>query len=347
MRPHRDTALTAGRVMRSLPNSTYIFLFVFVVFLFLIPNFGSAGNLSALLQQASILSLLSAAMAPSIMAREIDLSVGSIVSFTGIVIALGLRAELGELLSIFLGLAAATVFGIVNGFIVVKMKVVPFIATFGMMGIGQGLANILSNKRAMYLTTEDGPPLPLIAFLQKDIVSIPLGDGSLFSISMIVVITAFVLGLLIFFFRRTVLHAYVYAIGNNPEAAKLCNIRVDFWGTAVLAMVGFLSGIAGFLMLLRVNSAQPTAGDGLEFQAVVAAVLGGNLLSGGKGSIPGAILGALVVYMVRNGLTLLGVHSNYVMVVLGMVLILGMVMNDLASRGFKRTRKEEHADAAS
>ena len=104
----------------------------------------------------------------------------------------------------------------------------------------------------------------------------------------------------------------------------------------VYVITGFMAGIAALLMLLRLNSAQPTAGDGLEFQAVVAAVLGGNLLSGGKGSIPGAIIGALVVYTVRNGLSLAGVNTNAIMVVLGIVLVLGMIMNELAVKGLKR-----------
>ena len=101
-------------------------------------------------------------------------------------------------------------------------------------------------------------------------------------------------------------------------------------------ITGLLAGVAALLMLLRLNSAQPTAGDGLEFQAVVAAVLGGNLLAGGKGSIPGAIIGALVVYTVRNGLSLAGVNTNAVMVILGIVLVLGIMMNEFAVKGLRK-----------
>lgn len=332
-------------LLASLPNSTYIFVVLFVAFLLWIPNFATPGNLATLLQQASILSLLSAAVGLSIMAKGIDLSVGSIVSLVGVIIAVLIGMGLGEFPAIVLGLAAATVFGLFNGFIVVKLGVVPFIATFGTLGIGAGLANLFSGKRALYLSTIEGRELWLIPLFQRDVVSIDCGNGEFFTINVLVVITVAVLALLIFLFKKTVMNAYVYAIGNNPEAAKLSNINVTFWGIFVYGITGLLAGVAGLLLMLRVNSAQPTGGEGLEFQAVVAAVLGGNLLSGGKGSLPGAVLGALVVYLVRNGLTLLGVHSNYVMVALGVVLVLGMIMNDIATNGFSRGRKAVKSNA--
>ena len=143
---------------------------------------------------------------------------------------------------------------------------------------------------------------------------------------------------MLLFFKKTVFGTYIYALGGNKEAAKLSKIRVDRWNIGVYVMTGFLAGVAGLLMLLRLNSAQPTAGDGLEFQAVVSAVLGGNMMSGGRGSIPGAIIGALVVYTVRNGLSLAGVNTNAVQVVLGLVLVLGMLMNELAVKGLRRDK---------
>jgi ribose/xylose/arabinose/galactoside ABC-type transport system permease subunit len=197
----------------------------------------------------------------------------------------------------------------------------------------------LSNRRAVYLTDQAGLiKLRLVPFLRHNLFEIDLGGGQILGINMIVVITITVLGLLIFLYKKTVLHAYMYAIGNNAETAKLSNINVDFWNIFVYMLTGLLAGIASLLMLLRLNSAQPTAGDGLEFQAVVAAVLGGNPLSGGKGSLPGAIMGALTVFVVRNGLTLIGANSNLIMILLGVVLVLGMIMNDFASRGFRQKR---------
>lgn len=322
------------QILHKIPNTTYIFVMTFAAFSILIPNFFSANNISMLIEQASILMVLSSAMSLIIIAKGIDLSLGSIVSFTGIIMALLIRHGVPELLAIFFGILSGMVFGVLNGYIVVKLKVAPFIATFGMMGVGQGIANFLSKKRAVYL---DGQcSLTVIPFLQNNLFEVKLGPNSVFGVNMIVIITIVVLGLLILFFKKTVLGTYIYALGGNREVAKLSNINTDKWNIFIY----ILTGIAGLLMLLRLNSAQPIAGQGLEFQAVVSAVLGGNLLSGGKGSIAGAIIGALVVYTVRNGLTLAGINSNVVMIVLGLILVLGMILNKLAVKGlsFKEGR---------
>jgi ribose/xylose/arabinose/galactoside ABC-type transport system permease subunit len=330
---------SVSKTIGSLPNSTYVFVIISIVCAISIPNFASANNISTLLQQSCILTLLSVAMALSIITKGIDLSVGGVVSLAGVIMALLISCGISEALSILVGFLAAAIFGFLNGFIIVKLKVTPFIATFGMMGIAQGVANLLSNKRAVYLTDTAGlVKLRLIPFLRHNLFEIDLGGGQILGINMIVVITITVLGLLIFLYKKTVLNAYMYAIGNNAETAKLSNISADFWNIFVYVLTGLLAGIASLLMLLRLNSAQPTAGDGLEFQAVVAAVLGGNPLSGGKGSLPGAIMGALTVFVVRNGLTLIGANSNLIMILLGVVLVLGMIMNDFASRGFRQKR---------
>ena len=320
-------------MLSGLPNSAYIFVILLVVFVAAIPNFGSPANLSTLLAQAAILMILSAAMSLAIITGGIDLSVGGLVSLIGIIIAQLIGHGVNEAVAILLGLGAAAVFGWLNGLVIVKMKVAPFIATFGMMGVAQGLANTLSESRAVYLPTENTTIIP---FLQTNLLEWMVSSGSILTISVQVLIALITLAALILLFQKTVLGTYIYALGGNREAAKLSNIRTDAWNIGVYVITGFMAGIAALLMLLRLNSAQPTAGDGLEFQAVVAAVLGGNLLSGGKGSIPGAIIGALVVYTVRNGLSLAGVNTNAIMVVLGIVLVLGMIMNELAVKGLKR-----------
>lgn len=320
-------------MLSGLPNSAYIFVILLVVFVAAIPNFGSPANLSTLLAQAAILMILSAAMSLAIITGGIDLSVGGLVSLIGIIIAQLIGHGVNEAVAILLGLGAAAVFGWLNGLVIVKMKVAPFIATFGMMGVAQGLANTLSESRAVYLPTENTTIIP---FLQTNLLEWMFSSGSILTISVQVLIALITLAALILLFQKTVLGTYIYALGGNREAAKLSNIRTDAWNIGVYVITGFMAGIAALLMLLRLNSAQPTAGDGLEFQAVVAAVLGGNLLSGGKGSIPGAIIGALVVYTVRNGLSLAGVNTNAIMVVLGIVLVLGMIMNELAVKGLKR-----------
>lgn len=322
---------------KNYPNSIYIFIVIFVAFSAVIPNFFTATNLSTLLLQACILMVLSAAMSLAIMTGGIDLSMGGVVSLVGVIIALLITKGVPEWLAIISGICFAVFFGFLNGLIIVKLKVAPFIATFGMMGVAQGLANLFSDSRAIYLSTDVG--LSIIPFLQKNILEMPMGLSGVFSLNMIVVLTIIVLALLLIIYNKTVLSSYIYALGGNREAARLSNINVDRWNVIVYMITGLLAGLVSLLMLLRLNSAQPTSGDGLEFQAVVAAVLGGNFLAGGKGSVPGAIIGALAVYCVRNGLTLAGFNTNIVMIVLGLVLVLGMILNDFATKGIHRTVK--------
>ena len=317
------------KLCSNLPNSTYIFAALFLAFVIFIPNFGSATNLSTLIGQAAILMVLSSAMSLAIITGGIDLSVGGLVSLIGIVIAQLIGRGVNEGAAILLGLLTAAEFGFLNG----KLKVAPFIATFGMMGVAQGLANTFSNSRAVYLPSED---ITVIPVLQMNLLEWMFPSGNILTINVQVLITVLVLAAVILLFKKTVLGTYLYALGGNREAAKLSNIRTDVWNIGVYVITGLLAGVAALLMLLRLNSAQPTAGDGLEFQAVVAAVLGGNLLAGGKGSIPGAIIGALVVYTVRNGLSLAGVNTNAVMVILGIVLVLGMMMNEFAVKGLRK-----------
>ena len=330
----RKNNLSHRRVQSMLPNYTYILVVLFGVFLICIPNFGSATNISNLISQAAILMVLSAAMSVAIMTAGVDLSVGGVVSMIGVIIAQLIGHGVNEALAIILGLLFACLLGLITCLVVVKIMFGPFIVTFGMMGVAQGLANTFSSSRAVYLPEE----CPVIKLLQLNLVQWMFPSGNILTISIQILIAVLVLALLLLFFKKTVFGTYIYALGGNKEAAKLSKIRVDRWNIGVYVMTGFLAGVAGLLMLLRLNSAQPTAGDGLEFQAVVSAVLGGNMMSGGRGSIPGAIIGALVVYTVRNGLSLAGVNTNAVQVVLGLVLVLGMLMNELAVKGLRRDK---------
>ena len=304
--------------IRNLPGALYIFVVLFLAFMIVIPNFASLGNILTYFQQASILVILSAGMSLTIMTGGIDMSVGGAVSAIGVLMVLLMNKGVSEPLAILAGLLSAVLIGLVNGLVIVRLKVTPFIATFGMMGVGQGLANLLSGERALYLPSNS--QFPVITFLQQDF----------FGMDFSVVVTLVIILLLIFLFNRTTLRAHLYALGGNREAAKLSNINIKALEVFVYIISGLLAGVAAVLMLSRLNSAQPTAGDGLEFQAGVAAVLGGNALIGGKGSVMGAVLGALVVYIVQNGLTLAGYNSNVVMVILGIILITGVVINNVS-----------------
>lgn len=332
MSKQRNGSSAKGLLVRltRIPSAAYIFLVAFMMFCFLVPNFATPTNLSNLLTQACILTLLSASTSWMLMMGHADLSAGACVSLTGMVMAILVSTGHNEILAILAGVLTGGIVGLINGFITIKMKIPAFIGTFGMMGVAQGIANAISGSRSVYLSGESGEiATPVFSFMSNSLFSVQLGEKSntIFSLNMIPVITLIMLVVLLFVFHKTRVGGYIYAIGGNTEAAKLSNINTDFWGMSFFVVNGLVASIAGMLMVIRLNSAQPTAGSGLEFQAVVAAVLGGNLMSGGKGSVFGAIMGGLVVYVIRNGLSMAGVNANAIMVITGLILILSMLLN--------------------
>ncbi|MDR2161959.1 MAG: ABC transporter permease [Desulfovibrio sp.] len=322
----------AGWRLSHLPHSIFAFFLVFLLASLWVPRFFSPGNLSTLLLQASILIILSIGMSLVLIAGGIDLSMGGVLSMCGVIMALCLRDGVHVFAAILIGLASGGLFGLLNGLCVTRMKVPAFIATFGSMGIAQSIANTLSGKRTIYW--ESGSHSSVLDFLGGNIIRVEFGpEASMtFYIPFLVLLTVVVVGCIIFLFKKTVLGSYAFAIGENEETARLCGIATRRWTILLYMISGMLASLAALLVLIRTNSMQPTSGDGLEFQAVVAAVLGGNALEGGKGSLYGAIFGALTLYVVRNSLTLKGIDTSTTMIVIGAVLVGGMVLNELAAR---------------
>jgi ribose/xylose/arabinose/galactoside ABC-type transport system permease subunit len=238
--------------------------------------------------------------------------------------------------SIAVGILSGGAFGLMNGLLVTRLKVPAFIATFGSMGIAQSLANTLSNKRTIYW--EEGTHSVILDYLGGNVYQHQFGNeaSGLFYIPLLVVLTVVVVAFVIFMFKKTVLGVYTLAIGENEETARLSGIAVEKWTLLLYVVSGMLASLAALLVLIRTNSMQPTSGDGLEFQAVVAAVLGGNALEGGKGSLYGAIFGAFTLYTVRSALTLKGIDTSATMVVIGAVLVIGMVLNEMTARREKK-----------
>jgi ribose/xylose/arabinose/galactoside ABC-type transport system permease subunit len=344
MSTHRASARRLRLV--DLPNSIFAFLLVFIVASLFVPRFFTPGNLSTLLLQSSIMVVLSIAMAMVIIAGGIDLSMGGVLSMCGVIMALCLRNGTHTLAAIGIGLAAGALFGLMNGLIITRMRVPPFIATFGSMGIAQSVANTLSNRRTVHW--DSGSHSSLMDLLKGDVVRVELGPESsmVFFIPFLVVLTVVVVGCVVFLFRRTVLGAYIHAIGENEDVARLSGIATKSWIVLLYVISGTMAGFAGLLMMIRTNSMQPTSGDWLEFVAVVAAVLGGNALEGGKGSLVGAIFGAITLYMVRNALALKGIDTSVTMVVIGGVLVVGMLLNALAARHEKKLSANAGTESA-
>lgn len=246
-----------------------------------------------------------------ILTEGIDLSVGAVLALSSVVTADLLQRGLSVPLAVTAGLGLGGVLGLSNGLIITKARVPPFVATLGLMTISRGLA----------LTYTQGRP---ITGLPESFRAI--GTGALGPIPMpiVIAVAAFLAGYILL--TRTRIGEYVYALGNNPTAAHYAGIATDRYITFVYVLAGSLSALAGMILIARLNSAQPTAGLGFEFDAIAAVVVGGTSFSGGEGGLGGTILGVLVIAVLNNGLNLLNVSSFYQPVVTGVVIALALLL---------------------
>ncbi len=216
-----------------------------------------------------------------------------------------------------MALLTGLIMGAVNGLLVIKLRLVPFIATLAMMGIGRGLVLIISK----------GAP---ISNLPNSIRFI--GRGRIAGIPFPVILMILMILIGHYILTYTKIGRSLYCVGGNMEATRLSGINVDFTLFAAHAWSGLAAGLAGIVMTARLNSAQPTAGDGYELDAIAASVIGGASLAGGEGTALGTFLGALIMGLLRNGLNLMNVSANWQRVAIGLVLILAMTLDTMGGK---------------
>lgn len=278
------------------------------------PDFLTVGNLLNVMRQVSINAVIAFGMTLVILLGGIDLSVGSILAVSSVVIAELLRAGHGAVLATLVGILAGALLGTLNGLIVTKGRVAPFIATLGTMTALRGVALVLSN----------GSP---ITGFSSDFFSL-VGDGYVAGLVPIPVVWMLVLFAIFWFvMRQTVFGRHIYATGGNAEAAGLSGVKTDQVQIWVYTLCGATAAMAGVILTSRLNSAQPTAGAGYELDAIAAVVLGGTSLSGGRGWIFGTLVGALLIGVLNNGLNLMGVSSFYQLVIKGGVILLAVLLD--------------------
>ncbi|MFP7331792.1 ribose ABC transporter permease [Shouchella clausii] len=293
----------------------FIGLFLIILIISILnPGFLTAPNLLNVLRQVSINALIAFGMTFVILTGGIDLSVGAILAFSGAVTATLLSSGMDPILAILIGLLVGAALGAINGIIIAKGKVAPFIATLATMTIYRGAT----------LMFTDGRP---VSNLGDSTLFQMLGGGYFFGIPMpaITMMISFVILYLIL--KKTTFGRRVYAVGGNEEASILSGIKVDRIKIYVYSLTGFLAAIAGVILTSRLNSAQPTAGTMYELDAIAAVVLGGTSLTGGKGWIVGTLIGALIIGVLNNGLNLLGVSSFFQQVVKGSVILLAVLLD--------------------
>jgi ribose transport system permease protein len=284
------------------------------------PHFLTLSNILNIAQQTSINAIIAVGMTFVIITAGIDLSVGSILAFSGVVLASALEAGLPVPLAIIIGLAVGMLCGFVNGILITYGRLPPFISTLGMMSVARGAALLYTKGRPISGFSEG-----FRFFAAGEILSIPTP----------VIIMVIVYAGAHFLLTRTKLGRYTYAIGGNEEAAILSGINVKFFKTMIYGLCGMLSGLAAIILTARLNSAQPIAGIMYELDAIAATVIGGTSLMGGEGRIVGTLIGALIMGILRNGLNLLGVSSFIQQTVIGAVIIFAVLI-DMALKNHKK-----------
>lgn len=278
----------------------------------LTPHFLTVSNLLNVLEQTSINAIVAVGMTYVIISGGIDLSVGSLLALSGVVLATLLQQDRAIPAAAAGAVAIGALFGSASGVTITWGRLPPFIATLGMMSIARGCALLFTEGRPV---SGFGPEFRAIATAR--IAGIPAP----------VFVTAGVYAVGHFVLSETRFGRYVYALGGNEEATRLSGVNVRAYKTAVYAVSGLTSAIAAVLLTARLNSAQPIAGIMYELDAIAAVVIGGTSLSGGEGSLAGTLIGALIMGVLRNGLNLLNVSSFTQQVVIGLVIVFAVLVD--------------------
>jgi len=276
-----------------------------VVFGVLADNFYSVRNLLNVLEQVSVLGIISAGMTLVIICGGFDLSVGSTLALAGCVASLVMTAS-NVALGVLAGLTVGLAIGLVNGVVISRVRVSPFIATLGMLVVARGLALGLTGGTAVFgLPTSFGF----------------IGSGRLLGVPVSFLLAALVYAILLVVIRTTPFGLSIYAVGGNEEASRLSGIGIHRIKVATYAICGFLAGLAGVVLAARLRAAEPTAGATMELFSIAAVVLGGASLQGGEGFLTRTVLGVLFIGVLQNGLNLLNVPYYWQQVVIGVVFI--------------------------
>ena len=294
-------------------------------------DFLAPGNVVNVLRQISVNAILASGQTFVIITAGIDLSVGSLIALTGVLMAGTLSHEqsagAGVLLATLVGVGVGGLAGAVNGLPVVRFGLPPFITTLAMMLMARGLAFLYSG----------GSPIEIDNSAFNSLGSGLIGIGHLFGIPGIPVPVIVMLAVVIaghFVLTRTRFGRYVYAIGGNEEAARLSGVNVAWVKLSVYIISGALAGVASLLLAGRLNSGIPQSGQGYELQSIAAVVVGGTSLMGGRGSLTGTFIGALLIGMLYNLMNLLNVQSYAQEVVLGAVILAAVLLDELRKRFF-------------
>ena len=290
------------------------------------PYFRTFDNFVGILLATAVNGVLALGVTFVIITGGIDLSVGTVMTFSAVMTGVFVtNMHLPIPIGILGGILAGSTAGLVNGLMISRMKIPPFIATLGMLYATKGLSLVISELKPIYFN--DTPIFRTIAMgsvLGKIIPGFDIPNAVLIMFG-----AAIIANLIL---TRTILGRYTFALGSNEEATRLSGVNVAVWKTAVYLLSGLFAGLAGVMMAARLNSAQPALGAGYELDAIAAVVIGGTSLSGGEGSILGTIIGAFIISTLTNGLRILSVPQEWQMVVTGAIVVLAVFLDILRRR---------------
>jgi ribose transport system permease protein len=301
-------------VLAGLPGAAYLLALMSIVLTLATPEFFSIANLTNVALQVAVLSIVAFGMTLVILTEGIDLSLGPVLGLCGVVMGLMVVAGWPLVIAIGAALVIGAAFGTVNGTLVAYVGMPPFIVTLGAFGIAQSIAMVLTQGNSV-----TGLPDYVRLFNDGVILGVP--------VPILATVACFVLTYTLLY--HTKFGRYTFAIGGNRQALILSGSPARFYQMMVYVYAGGLAALASFIMTARMNAAHPTIGVGLEFDAIAAVILGGTSFEKGRGGIIGTVVGALAVGVLRNGLNLMGVSTEWQVAVVGMVIILAVSLDSL------------------
>ncbi|MGD0782363.1 MAG: ABC transporter permease [Candidatus Aminicenantales bacterium] len=285
------------------------------------PRFLRLSNLKAVATQSVIVALGALGMTLIIISGGIDLSAASNIALSSVIAAYAANAGLPPLLAVILGVLTGALIGLVNGLLITRLRLVPFIITLGMMGIARGLAKWIARNQKI-----DAP----LTWINELMAKSPSPSWLLLAPGVwLMIVLAVVMAVVL---RSTVFGRHAFAIGSNESTARLCGVRVNAAKVAIYAVGGVFCGLSGVMEFSRLTVGDPTVAVGLELDIIAAVVIGGGSLSGGEGSILGSMIGVFIMSFLRNGCTMMG-WPNYIQeIIIGAIIVAAVSLDQIRHR---------------
>ncbi len=322
---------TIAKMYKSLINKPIVSVLVPFILLLVIggivnPTFLGWNNLTSIFRSMAFIAIIAIGMTYAFIAKELDLSVGSVVALAGMICAMLMINGVNMIVAIIVGVIAGTVCGMITGFIIVRFGIPTMIGSLGMMFAYRGIVYVITSGNSLY-------PLPEGFEL--------LGLGSIFGIPtpfVIFIILAIIFGYIL---KNTAYGRSIYAIGGNTETAWLSGIKVDLIRMTTYWMTGAMSGVAGVLLASRLSSAQANAGTGWEMYVIASVIVGGTSMFGGVGTVLGTVFGALLVNMINNLLIMMNVNAYWQQVVIGVIIIIAVIFDQYRKKLVARRKLKD------